>query len=826
MPARWQLIRNDARNDIDATGRVGLAAATTPDGRAVPVRVAFDGLSVRRLAGPSASPPSRSTRRRVASAPRLVDVETIAIGRTAATVSWTVDVPAKGFVRFGKDSKYGRRTKGEDSFDYMTHVQKLEDLTPGTVYHYAVVSTDADGQRVVSRDRKFKTLGAPPKPDEGSPPPAEGEATAPPTTPGDPTPPPEATPQPDTTPPTISGLDALELGATFIRVTWTVDEPATGFVQYGRTNEYGERTPGEDSFDYTTHVQRVSGLEPDTTYHLRVVSEDRAGNRAFSGDHIFHTAAAPAEPAPDPTPEPTPRPAETATPTLAATAAPVDTTAPLVSDLAATDVTSTSARISWALDEPATGHVEFGLTKDYGQRTAGEDSFDHTRHAQSLSGLTPASTYHYRVISTDAAGNRAVSGDQVFTTAPLAASPTPSAQPTPTPTATATPAPTPRPTPTPTPRPTEPPATPTPTPAAPAGAPLSESVYGPGVALTDKSNRQIRTGAHAFRFKARHGGQVRDIRFQMTNRTSPYGGGDGGRYRVGIQSVNGQGFPTGTWLGDTTVWDPVIVTSPQNNPVGVRLPSGPTLERGQVYAVVIENIHADPENNWTSINVPWLSGHSGRTPLWPIFGDDDTVFLDGARPYRTPFSWAVNASHLPAFDVEYANGQHEGIGGMRGVEQSDRVGIVSSSSVATWSFTVVESTSLQVDAVNFWMWAQSGSANASVRVVSGGQVLATGTFGSSGGMADGSRGWQRAVLSTPVTLSPGKSYRVEVSTTAGTYWLPLVLWQDAGSATNPDRMRSFPYESGSNPHRADDSGGAVWSAWYAHTTYGSYFEVR
>jgi hypothetical protein len=182
----------------------------------------------------------------------------------------------------------------------------------------------------------------------------------------------------------------------------------------------------------------------------------------------------------------------------------------------------------------------------------------------------------------------------------------------------------------------------------------------------------------------------------MTNRSSPYGGGDGGRYRVGIQPVDIQGFPTGSWLGETATWDPVITTSPQNNPVSVRVPGGPTLQRGRVYAVVVENIHDDPDSNWSSINVPWLDDQGGRDLLWPFFGDDDTAFLDGAQPYTSPLRWSVNTSHLPAFDLEYTNGVHEGIGGLRGVEQPDRVGIVSSSSTAAWSFTVVESMPIAV----------------------------------------------------------------------------------------------------------------------------------
>jgi parallel beta-helix repeat protein len=93
-----------------------------------------------------------------------------------------------------------------------------------------------------------------------------------------------------------------------------------------------------------------------------------------------------------------------------------DTTAPTIASVASTNVASTSVTITWTTDEPADTQVEYGTTTDYGSST----NLNATRaatHAQILTGLSPSTTYHYRVKSRDAAGNLATSSDFTFTTA-------------------------------------------------------------------------------------------------------------------------------------------------------------------------------------------------------------------------------------------------------------------------------------------------------------------------------------------------------------------------------------------------------------------------
>ena len=72
--------------------------------------------------------------------------------------------------------------------------------------------------------------------------------------------------------------------------------------------------------------------------------------------------------------------------------------------------------------------MEYGTTASYGSRTTLDTSLA-TSHAATLAGLAAATTYHYRVLSRDAAGNLAASQDMMLTTAaaPDTAAPTISA---------------------------------------------------------------------------------------------------------------------------------------------------------------------------------------------------------------------------------------------------------------------------------------------------------------------------------------------------------------------------------------------------------------
>lgn len=90
--------------------------------------------------------------------------------------------------------------------------------------------------------------------------------------------------------------------------------------------------------------------------------------------------------------------------------------APVLSNITATDITDTSALITWDIDQYATGQVNYGPTAGYGSSTTAESSYNYNHHAQTISGLTQGTTYHYRVRSTNSSAQETVSGDATFAT--------------------------------------------------------------------------------------------------------------------------------------------------------------------------------------------------------------------------------------------------------------------------------------------------------------------------------------------------------------------------------------------------------------------------
>jgi hypothetical protein len=187
----------------------------------------------------------------------------------------------------------------------------------------------------------------------------------------------------DTTPPTIANVAAREIGIDSAKIVWDTDESSTSRVEYGTNTNYG--ATARDNALTTQHEIELSSLSPNTTYHYRVRSRDAAGNNATSTDFVFRTL-----------PE-------------------ADNTPPQIRNVDVVQVTTSRATIVWETDESATSRVEYGTDTNYGEAT--QDNSLATHHEMELSNLSPNTTYHYRVLSRDAAGNLATSEDFTFTTA-------------------------------------------------------------------------------------------------------------------------------------------------------------------------------------------------------------------------------------------------------------------------------------------------------------------------------------------------------------------------------------------------------------------------
>jgi streptogramin lyase len=292
-----------------------------------------------------------------------------ALSATGATLHGAVNpegLPTADYFEYGLTAEYGETAPdpqqsagaGSSSVNVST---ALSGLQAGTNYHYRLVATDCGGclaGTVYSADETFTTTRAP-----------AVEATA---------------------------AEAVGLNAATIGGTVDSEELTTTYhFEWGPNEAYGSSAPSpEETIGAGAGSQSVTlqltGLQPGTIYHYRVVASNSSGT-SESSDMSFETASPP-----------------TATATQA-------------SSLTSTDATLNGAVNPGGL--PTTYEFEWGPNATYGSsvpsQSAGPEAGDEIVSAQ-LSELEPGTTYHYRVIASDCGGceaGTAYSTDATFTTA-------------------------------------------------------------------------------------------------------------------------------------------------------------------------------------------------------------------------------------------------------------------------------------------------------------------------------------------------------------------------------------------------------------------------
>lgn len=94
-----------------------------------------------------------------------------------------------------------------------------------------------------------------------------------------------------------------------------------------------------------------------------------------------------------------------------------DAVPPIIASISTSNITPSTASITWTTNEPADGQLEFGTTACPCFNTTPVVPDILTSHVINLSNLAPGTTYYYRVKSKDASGNLSVSSSYSFKTA-------------------------------------------------------------------------------------------------------------------------------------------------------------------------------------------------------------------------------------------------------------------------------------------------------------------------------------------------------------------------------------------------------------------------
>ena len=295
----------------------------------------------------------------IVSGPRVVSRDKIAV------VEWGTDVETTGKVFIGTEGgTYGtpdefsfvdRAPGGAPTFA-QEHAVTLTALDSATAYAYRIESAAANGKTVVfsptsaAAGKLARTM---------QPPGGSGTFTT--------------SNQPDTQFPVIlSGPTLTSRGKDKAVVEWTTDEPANSVVKFGRDQLISTVNSGEHGL---AHKLVLSNLQGAASYQFVINSTDPSGNGATQSALAYFTT----------NPE-------------------LDLAAPVISS--GPEVVyknDRSAAIRWTTDEAATGQVAFGLSDKLGSSR----NVDQTggTHEISLTNLTPATKYFFKVSSSDLNNN-------------------------------------------------------------------------------------------------------------------------------------------------------------------------------------------------------------------------------------------------------------------------------------------------------------------------------------------------------------------------------------------------------------------------------------
>jgi len=281
------------------------------------------------------------------------------IGSFSVTLNGSLDphglVTTVSF-QYGTTTSYGSTTpvQAQTGNTYRNIAANVSGLTPNTLYHFRIVATNSAGTRF-GGDRTFTTLTA-----TGSP---------------------------------VATTDPATLVASFSARLNAMVNPhglATSVhFQYGTTPSYGLTTAPQSRTGNTFQAvgANVPGLTANTPYHFRVVASNAAGT-TMGSDRTFTTLT--------------------------------PTGPPVVITNAASNVTPSSATLNGSLDPhglPTTVRFQYGTTTNYGSTTPIQSQNGNTYRniTANIGALTTHTTYHFRMVATNADGTR-MGSDRTFTT--------------------------------------------------------------------------------------------------------------------------------------------------------------------------------------------------------------------------------------------------------------------------------------------------------------------------------------------------------------------------------------------------------------------------
>ena len=335
-------------------------------------------------------------------APQISGVQVSNVTETSVTVTWETDEDADSLVNYGLQPDYGILRK--PIAERKAHTMTLEDLEPGRVYYFRVVSADADGNQGISADYRVQTTGSSQSGDGNG----SGQETEAGQGPGVS----EETGQGNlgqsqttnkvieqinqiTSPQqlqeilneTVKAIEGITEDLTIVGpptvipetttavVKWTTDRESSSEVVFSPTNsfdgsnyQYSQASTGGNTTD---HEVQLIGLEPFTEYSFKVKSKDTFGIEGESRNFTFQTKAS----------------------------------APDIRNLRVVKVEENAATLAWETTVPAKALVEYQDQTTGAQNSVGRPTLA-TTHQMRLADLTLGTRYVAFVTAENSGGDR------------------------------------------------------------------------------------------------------------------------------------------------------------------------------------------------------------------------------------------------------------------------------------------------------------------------------------------------------------------------------------------------------------------------------------
>lgn len=337
-------------------------------------------------------------------APQIENVQVSNVTENSVTVTWETDEDADSLVNYGLQPDYG--IKRLPVADRTTHSMTLEDLEPGRVYYFRVVSADADGNQGISADYRVQTTGTPSESTSQSQSQSTTESQS------------QQQTQNETTTQevveqinqitdlqqlkeilneTIKAIEGITEDLTIVGpptvipetttaiVRWTTDREASSEVVFSPSNTFDgtnyQYSQASTNGNTTDHEVQLIGLDPFTDYSFKVRSKDTFGIEGSSRNFTFKTKAS----------------------------------APDIRNLRVVKVEENAATLAWETTVPAKALVEYQDQTTGAQNSVGRPTLA-TTHQMRLADLTLGTRYVAFVTAENSGGDRVKSQPIQFIT--------------------------------------------------------------------------------------------------------------------------------------------------------------------------------------------------------------------------------------------------------------------------------------------------------------------------------------------------------------------------------------------------------------------------